>query len=88
MQHPKITLYTFQLEFSTNGVNVKFNIDHFFLFQNVNNLLQACSELYNSKNFQLMLEYVLSVGNILNTGSTRGGAYGFRLHSLPKVTCY
>ena len=61
---------------------------NFFIFQNVNNLLQACSELYNSKNFQLMLEYVLSVGNILNTGSTRGGAYGFRLHSLPKVTCY
>lgn len=55
------------------------------LAPNVNNLLQACSELYNSKNFQLMLEYVLSVGNILNTGSTRGGAYGFRLHSLPKM---
>ena len=57
-------------------------------FQNVNNLLQACKELYNSKHFQLVLEYVLSVGNILNTGSTRGGAYGFRLHSLPKVTSY
>ncbi|XP_022802689.1 uncharacterized protein LOC111340162 isoform X4 [Stylophora pistillata] len=55
------------------------------LVPNVNNLLHACNELYNSKNFRLTLEYVLSVGNILNTGSTRGGAYGFRLHSLPKL---
>ena len=55
-------------------------------FQNVNNLLQACKELYNSKNFLLVLEYVLSVGNILNAGSNRGGAYGFKLQSLPKVT--
>ena len=35
-----------------------------------------------------MLEYVLSIGNILNSGSNRGAAYGFRLHSLPKVTRY
>ena len=62
----------------------------FICFQNVNNLLQACKELYNSKNFLLVLEYVLSVGNILNAGSNRGGAYGFKLQSLPKVTtaCY
>lgn len=58
----------------------------FVCFQNVNNLLQACKELYNSKNFLLVLEYVLSVGNILNAGSNRGGAYGFKLQSLPKVT--
>ncbi|KAL9974456.1 hypothetical protein ACROYT_G011488 [Oculina patagonica] len=55
------------------------------LAPNVNNLLQACKELYNSKNFLLVLEYVLSVGNILNAGSNRGGAYGFRLQSLPKL---
>lgn len=55
------------------------------LAPNVNNLLQACQELYNSKNFLLVLEYVLSIGNILNSGSNRGGAYGFRLHSLPKL---
>lgn len=58
----------------------------FICFQNVNNLLQACKELYNSNNFLLVLEYVLSVGNILNAGSNRGGAYGFKLQSLPKVT--
>ena len=58
----------------------------FICFQNVNNLLQACKELYNSKNFLLVLEYVLSVGNILNAGSNRGGAYRFKLQSLPKVT--
>ncbi|CAH3194613.1 unnamed protein product, partial [Porites evermanni] len=55
------------------------------LAPNVNNLLQACQELYNSKNFLLVLEYVLSIGNILNSGSNRGAAYGFRLHSLPKL---
>lgn len=55
------------------------------LAPNVNNLLQACKELYHSKNFLLVLEYVLSIGNILNSGSNRGGAYGFRLQSLPKL---
>ena len=52
----------------------------------MNNLLQACKELYNNENFMLVLEYVLSVGNILNAGSNRGGAYGFKLQALPKVT--
>ncbi|XP_074617282.1 uncharacterized protein LOC141876525 isoform X2 [Acropora palmata] len=55
------------------------------LAPNVDNLLQACQQLYYSKNFLLVLEYVLSIGNILNSGSNRGGAYGFRLQSLPKL---
>lgn len=86
----EVVLYATQLSgpWHLKGQGILFLIKFLFLFgfQNVNNLLQACQELYHSKNFLLVLEYVLSVGNILNAGSNRGGAYGFKLQSLPKVT--
>ena len=34
---------------------------------------------------QLRSQLVLAVGNYLNAGSFRGGAYGFQLEILPKV---
>ena len=55
-----------------------------FVFQAVVNLHQACVELHNSKKFLVVLEYVLSIGNILNSGTNRA-AHGFKLTSLPKV---
>eukprot|EP01122_Echinamoeba_exundans_P009101 TRINITY_DN313_c0_g1_i1.p1 TRINITY_DN313_c0_g1~~TRINITY_DN313_c0_g1_i1.p1 ORF type:complete len:586 (-),score=237.19 TRINITY_DN313_c0_g1_i1:161-1870(-) len=37
-------------------------------------------------NFHKLLEIVLAVGNFLNHGTSRGGASGFSLDSLPKLT--
>ena len=49
------------------------------------NLLEACRALEESTNFEKLLEYVLAVGNYLNGGTTRGGAYGFKMSSLVKL---
>lgn len=32
-----------------------------------------------------MLEYILCIGNYLNDGSARGGAYGFSIYDLKKL---
>ncbi|EDO29773.1 predicted protein, partial [Nematostella vectensis] len=50
----------------------------------VKGLLEACHELYCSKKFPVVLEYILAIGNYINGGTNRGGAYGLRLTSLPK----
>ncbi len=33
-----------------------------------------------------VLQYVLAIGNYLNAGARQGGAYGFKLATLPKVS--
>eukprot|EP00002_Diphylleia_rotans_P015919 TRINITY_DN3083_c0_g1_i2.p1 TRINITY_DN3083_c0_g1~~TRINITY_DN3083_c0_g1_i2.p1 ORF type:complete len:549 (+),score=139.32 TRINITY_DN3083_c0_g1_i2:451-2097(+) len=48
-------------------------------------LAKAAAELKKSSSFKLILEYVLALGNHMNGGSNRGGAYGFKLDSLVKV---
>ena len=47
---------------------------------------QACRELDTCEAFVEVLQYVLAVGNYLNAGSKHGGAYGFKLSVLPKVS--
>jgi hypothetical protein len=52
---------------------------------------QAINEIKNSKKFVRFLEVVLKIGNMINAGSARGGAYGFKLDTLGKVrarACY
>lgn len=46
---------------------------------------QAINEIKNSKKFVRFLEVVLKIGNMINTGSARGGAYGFKLDTLTKL---
>ena len=48
-------------------------------------MLEACMTLEKSSNFEKLLEYILTVGNYLNGGTTRGGAYGFKISSLGKL---
>ncbi|MES1904432.1 MAG: Protein diaphanous 2 [Paramarteilia canceri] len=45
----------------------------------------AIDEILNSTNFKKILELVLLIGNILNSGSALGKAYGFDFNILPKV---
>ena len=47
----------------------------------------ACTELYECKEFAQVLAFVLSIGNYLNAGTKRGGAYGFQLSTLVKASC-
>lgn len=44
------------------------------------------TELRTSKKFFTVLEAILTIGNILNEGTPAGGAAGFRLDSLSRVS--
>lgn len=45
----------------------------------------ACKEVRTSGALLRLLEVILAVGNLLNGGSFRGGAYGFKLDCLLKL---
>ena len=46
---------------------------------------KASRELKEYKGFVEVLQFILAMGNFLNAGSRQGGAYGFKLSTLPKV---
>ena len=58
----------------------------FILPQTIELASNACTELHGSKEFAQVLAFVLSIGNYLNAGTKQGGAYGFQLGSLEKVS--
>lgn len=47
--------------------------------------MDASNELMESEGFQQLLETLLALGNYLNGGGFRGGAFGFKLELLSKV---
>lgn len=47
--------------------------------------LRACHELLESKLFEILLAYVLAVGNLINASNSKGTTKGIRLSSLQKV---
>ena len=49
------------------------------------NLMDACLCLHENKHFIRLLEYVLALGNYMNSGTSRGAAYGFKLSVLNKL---
>ena len=48
-------------------------------------LHDASEDVLKSKKFKELLKVILALGNYLN-GGQRGGAYGFKLNSILKVT--
>lgn len=40
----------------------------------------------NSESIKILIEYILGVGNYLNGQSIRGGAFGFKLEMLEKIS--
>jgi hypothetical protein len=49
-------------------------------------LRKVCEEIMKSEKLQLVLEAVLTIGNIMNEGTSTGGAAGFKFDSLLKLT--
>lgn len=56
-----------------------------FVFQLINQKIRMCTQLYNSRSFVSVLEYLLAIGNYLNENAGKEKAKGFRLSSLTKV---
>lgn len=52
----------------------------------LNNVAYAVGEVSNSAALKKMLEVILSLGNFLNHNTFRGGAWGFRLESLVRLS--
>ena len=73
---PRINLALFKLEFPERVEGVK---------PNIKNMLSGCSQVADSESFTDLLMLVLAIGNVLNGGGTRGGAYGFKLDTLVKL---
>ncbi|PIK44561.1 putative formin-like protein 6 [Apostichopus japonicus] len=55
------------------------------LVPTIDNTLAGCRALIFSQKFTAILEYILAIGNFINSGSSKGTAPGFRLLSLPKL---
>ena len=49
-------------------------------------VLTALNEIESSAKFRNVLEIILALGNIINGGTRRGEAYGFKLSSLRQMT--
>ncbi len=45
----------------------------------------ACKELQSSSKLAKLFEIILAIGNFVNFGSARGGAYGFKIAHLSKL---
>ena len=50
-----------------------------------NYMIPACKELKENKHFHKILSAILSLGNIMNGGTSKGQADGFSLDLLPKL---
>lgn len=72
----KISAMLFRIQFSEKSDIAKTEI---------NLLSKAIDSLKANKKFQDLLEIVLAFGNYLNGQSNRGGCWGVRLNSLPKM---
>ncbi|XP_029520959.2 protein diaphanous homolog 1 [Oncorhynchus nerka] len=52
----------------------------------INQKIRMCTQLYSSRSFVSVLEYLLAIGNYLNENAGKGKAKGFRLSSLTKIS--
>lgn len=54
--------------------------------KNLEIMLKASIELRQAKSFRLVLKQILVLGNYMNGNTNRGGASGFKIHSINKVS--
>ena len=58
--------------------------DYDIIIEEINRVFKIFKFLKEDKNLQRLLEIMLCLGNYMNGGSFRGGAFGYTLSSLPK----
>jgi len=56
------------------------------LSESVATVLAAANEVRESPSLKVVMRHTLAIGNYLNGGTAKGGAYGFRLDSLNKLS--
>ncbi|XP_022997918.1 formin-like protein 20 isoform X2 [Cucurbita maxima] len=73
----KLRVFSFKIHFSSQIVEFK---------KSLNTVNSVCQEVKNSCKLKEILKRILCLGNMLNQGTARGSAIGFRLDSLSKLT--
>ncbi|XP_071505640.1 uncharacterized protein [Diadema antillarum] len=63
----------------------EFPVQYEHLAPTIDNVLESLDVLCNSPKFVAVLEFVLAVGNFINSGCSKGIAMGFRLQTLTKL---
>jgi hypothetical protein len=83
LQICRIPMLNLRIELSLFKMNFDNTMDD--LGEQLGVLEQAFKALNESKALRRILEIVLAMGNYLNGGTPKGGAYGFRLQSLTRL---
>ncbi|KAE8652515.1 formin-like protein 20 isoform X2 [Cucumis sativus] len=73
----KLRVFSFKIHFSSQIVEFK---------KSLNTVNSVCQEVKSSRKLKEILKKILCLGNMLNQGTARGSAIGFRLDSLSKLT--
>ncbi|XP_052280011.1 inverted formin-2-like [Dreissena polymorpha] len=83
--HGLIKLPDFKLRIELMILKGDFNSQIGSVRPNIQMLTSLCRKLMDTESLKVFLGLVLHAGNFLNTGSSAGGALGFRISSLNKV---
>ena len=59
--------------------------DYMIVMEEINRVFKVFKFMKEDKNLKRLLEIILALGNYMNGGSFRGGAFGFTLASLTKL---
>ncbi|KAK8982752.1 hypothetical protein V6N11_046664 [Hibiscus sabdariffa] len=73
----KLNVFLFKIQFNTQIVEFR---------KSLNTVNSACDEIRNSPRFKEIMKKILFLGNVLNQGTARGAAVGFKLDSLLKLS--
>ncbi|KAK8544722.1 hypothetical protein V6N13_045801 [Hibiscus sabdariffa] len=73
----KLRVYSFKKQFRSQVSDLR---------RSLNVVNSTAEEIRNSAKLKRIMQTILSLGNALNQGTTRGSAIGFRLDSLLKLT--
>ncbi|KAK4750756.1 hypothetical protein SAY87_004238 [Trapa incisa] len=72
----KLRVFSFKIQFGTQISEFK---------KSLNTVNSACEEVRNSDKLKEIMKRILFLGNVLNQGTARGSAIGFKLDSLAKL---
>ncbi|KAI4329638.1 hypothetical protein MLD38_028004 [Melastoma candidum] len=73
----KLRVFSFKMQFGSQISEFR---------KNLNTVNSACEEVRNSYKLKEIMKRILFLGNVLNQGTARGSAIGFKLDSLLKLS--